>query len=357
QEEDAEYANKKGFSKHKPALPLYSVRDAVNAVKQLEPIDDNTWAEPASQLRFRFRTAGHIIGSGMIEAEILEEEKPLRCLFSGDVGRYDAPLVPDPHEPDPCDVLVVESTYGDRTHPEVSIQDQLKECLESIVERNGQMLVPAFAVGRSQQLVVLLDEVMKANPKLAVPIHLDSPMAVDTTKIYGKYAEESGLEEVDLRSGRSPIYGDNVYLHKKRDESMRLNDLRGPRVIISSSGMMTGGRVLHHLKRLVTDSRNLIVLAGYQAPGTRGWRLQRGEETVRIHGRDIDVGARLSKISGLSAHADSDQLVRWLKDLPAPKRTFIVHGDDGAPQALAKRFEKELGHHCETPELGDSYAL
>lgn len=357
QEEDAAYANKKGFSRHDPALPLYTVQDAMKALDLFEVVDYRDWTEFADGLRFRFRHAGHIIGSGQVDVEARSGGRTIRLLFSGDVGRYDAPLVPDPAAPEACDYLVIESTYGDRKHTEVSIEDQLREHLSSVIASRGTLLVPSFAVGRAQQLIYLLRTIMEADARLDIPIHLDSPMAVNATKIYRRYPEEHGLETVQLRSGSSKIYGRQVFLHRTQEESMRLNELSGPRVIISSSGMMTGGRVLHHLKRLLPHGNNLVLLAGYQAPGTRGWRLQRGEETLRIHGRDIEVRARRSAISGLSAHADADQLVRWVRDLVPPTKTFVVHGDDGASGALARRLESELGFACETPDLGDGYEL
>lgn len=357
QEEDARYANRKGYSKHHPALPLYTVRDAELAIAQIEVLDYGEWHSSAADTRFRFTPAGHIIGSGMIELEARDGGRERRILFSGDVGRFDAPLVPDPTAPPPCDVLVIESTYGDRAHPKTPVEEQLAEALRAIRASGGTMLVPAFAVGRSQQLVYLLHEVMEAEPELRVPIHLDSPMAIDTTRIYRRYPEEHGLEAVRLRSGSSVLFDGNVFLHRTVEESMRLNTLAGPRVIISSSGMMTGGRVLHHLRRLLPDSRNVVVLAGYQAPGTRGWHLKRGDETIRIHGQDVPAGARLMEISGLSAHADADQLLRWVGALPAPDVTFVVHGEKDAARALARRLHEELGFHCETPRHGESFEV
>ncbi len=357
QEEDAAYANKKGFSKHHPALPLYTVPDAERALDQFEVVDYADWMEVGPGLAFRFRHAGHIIGSGQVDVDAREGDQSARLLFSGDVGRYDAPLVPDPQAPEPCDYLIIESTYGDREHAAVSVEEQLREHLATIVRTQGTLLVPSFAVGRAQQLIYLLRKVMEADARLDLPIHLDSPMAINATKIYRRYPEEHGLETVELRSGSSRIYGRHVFLHRTQEESMRLNSLGGPRVIISSSGMMTGGRVLHHLKRLLPQQHNLILLAGYQAPGTRGWRLQRGEPTLRIHGQDVAVHAPFTTISGTSAHADADQLVRWVRDLPPPLATFVVHGDDGASAALAKRFTAELGFHCETPELGAAHEL
>jgi metallo-beta-lactamase family protein len=353
QEEDAEYANKKGFTKHAPALPLYSVEDAVRAVKRFEILEYGAWKEPFRSLRFRFHPAGHIVGSGLVEVEIEEAGAKLRCVFSGDVGRYSAPLVPDPTPPPPCDILVIESTYGDRDHVATPVEDQLAAVLRTIVRTRGTAVFPAFAVGRAQQLIYYLRKIMQADASLSVPIHLDSPMAVDATEIYCRHPEEKGLFEIDFRSGSTPIFGANVFLHRTKDESMRLNSLSGPRAIISSSGMITGGRVLHHLRRFLPDEKNVVVLVGYQAPGTRGWQLEQGAKTLRIHGRDIEVRAQRVAIGGLSAHADASQLVRWVHDLHAPKTTYIVHGDENAPAALKKRLETELGFACVTPGLGD----
>ncbi|MEM8713139.1 MAG: MBL fold metallo-hydrolase, partial [Planctomycetota bacterium] len=270
--------------------------------------------------------------------------------------RYDAPLVPDPTAPEDCDVLVVESTYGDRSHPDVTVEAQLEDILRDGIPRGATILFAAFAVGRSQQLVYLLSQVME-RIGMTVPIHLDSPMAANATKIYRRYPEESGLENVDLRSGTSPIFGSHVYLHRSADESRRLNQLKGPRIIVASSGMMTGGRILHHLKRCLPNENDLVVLGGYQAPGTRGRRLQDGEDTIRIHGKDIPNRAAVARLSGLSAHADADELVRWLGDLAAPKKTFIVHGDDEAREAFGRRLSDELGHRCVAPDHGTVHGL
>ena len=355
QEEDAEYANKKGFSKHKPALPLYTVADAERAIGLVEVVDYSSPQEIGPGLSFSFHHAGHIIGSGMIELELGDD--PVRILLSGDVGRYDAPLVPDPSVPKPCDYLVIESTYGDRRHPESSVEAQLQEHLERITATGGTLLVPSFAVGRAQQLIFLLREVMDAHPTLEMPIHLDSPMAVNATKIYRRYPEEVGLEDIKLQPGSSVLYGKQVFLHRTRDESMRLNRLTGPRVIISSSGMMTGGRILHHLRNHLPDEKSTVVLAGYQAPGTRGWRLERGERELKIHGRAVQVRAHLGRISGLSAHADRDQLLRWVRELPPPRTTFVTHGDPDAAGALASALTEELGFRCAVPEHGEGFEL
>lgn len=356
QEEDAKYANKKGFSKHKPALPLYTRADAERAIKRLVPVSYEEWLELGDGVRTRLHQAGHILGSGHLEMEASHNGAPFRVFFSGDIGRYDAPLVPDPESPSDCDVLVIESTYGDRDHMHSHEEVAFERLLRKAVRSEGTILFPAFAIGRSQQLLYLLRKTMDEHPELEMPIHLDSPMAVEATRIYERLPEESGLEKLALRKGSAPVYGDNVYLHKTSDDSKRIKRLRGPRAIIASSGMMTGGRILHHLKHRLADERNLVVLGGYQAHGTRGWRLERREKFLRIHGEDIPVRARLEKISGLSAHAGREELLRWTGDVIPGAKTFVNHGDDDAADHLALELRRR-GHTTEVPHLGRTYSF
>lgn len=358
QEEDAAYANRKGFSKHHPALPLFTTEDAERVLRQFDRVDFGRWQAVGRGQRFRFHRAGHILGSAFVELECAREgAEPLRIVFSGDVGRYDAPLAVDPSPPPACDVLVIESTYGDRSHPPRPVGEQLEELLREVLEKRGTLLFPSFAVGRTQQLMVLLNDVMRANPELRLPVHLDSPMAIDSTQIYERYPEEPGLESLRMLTSAHDGGGRHFFLHRTVEESMQLNSMGGPRVLISSSGMMTGGRVLHHLRRLLPAPENTIALPGYMAPGTRGWRLEQGEQEIKIHGRFVPVRARIAKLSGLSAHADREGLLRWLADSPAPQRTFVVHGDDGAPEAFAALLERRLKHRCVVPTLGQHFEL
>jgi metallo-beta-lactamase family protein len=356
QEEDAEYANRAGYSRHRPALPLYTAADAQRALERIETLDFGERRDLAT-FRLRFTRAGHLLGSAMAHLELGSGAVRRRLSFTGDLGRPAASLVTDPEPPEPCDVLVIESTYGDRRHPEAPVEAQLEGVLARVVASRGVLLVPAFAVGRSQQLLVHLHAIMRRRGELRVPVHLDSPMAVDTTAIYRRYPEERGLEELEFGPGSSAVFGGHVYLHRTREESMRLNRLEGTRVIIASSGMLTGGRVLHHLRRLLPEPRHCVVLGGYQAPGTRGQRLEAGERTLRIHGVDVPVRAGIASISGLSAHADADQLVDWARPLEPPARTFVVHGEPQAADALARRLESELGFRCAAPGLGEGFEL
>ena len=353
QEEDAAYANRKGFSRHHPALPLFTVDDAVQVMQQFVRKRYGEWFLPIADepaLRCRLHHAGHILGSALVELEFATGASPRRFLFSGDVGRFDAPLVPDPSPPPACDVLVVESTYGDRNHPKGGPEPALAEVVRRTAARGGTLLIPAFAVGRAQQMVYLLRRLMVRGDAPELPIHIDSPMAVDATAIYRRYPEEHGLEEIDFVECGGSLHGNGVFLHCSREDSMRLNTLPGARVILSSSGMLAGGRVLHHLRRLLPEPKHTILLAGYQAEGTRGRFLKQGARFLRMHGQDVPVRAEIAEVPGLSAHADSDELMRWLRGLAAPPRqTFVVHGEPASAEALARRLRSELHFDCTVP--------
>jgi len=246
QERDAEYANKKGYSRHKPALPLYDRDDAHRALRLIQRKSRGNWFCPAEPIWVRFQDAGHLLGSSSVEVEIRDREPPIRLFFSGDVGRYDAPLYHDPAPPESCDYLICESTYGDRDHAEGSALDLLEEHVKAAIERSGVMLVSSFAVGRAQQLIYLLQVLIHDNRIPAMPIVLDSPMSIDATDIYYEHREDHDLSEGMLQKRHSVLRGPNVQLARTVEQSKRLNSLEGPAVIISSSGMMTGGRILHH---------------------------------------------------------------------------------------------------------------
>ena len=276
QEEDARYANRKGFSKHSPALPLYTEADAAAALALFEPLELGDLHQLAGDIGVRFLNAGHILGATHVEVHLPEGDGARSLLFSGDVGRYDVPLHVDPTPPPPADYLVCESTYGDRLHDATPIAEQLAQAVTTTLERRGTILIPAFAVGRSQLVTLVLRDLMRAGTLPEVPIHIDSPMAVDATRIYSRHLDDSELDSEISADGRQTLFPRQVSLHRSVAQSKRLNDMEGPRIIISSSGMLVGGRVLHHLKRLLPDPANLVVLAGYQAAGTRGRSLLEG---------------------------------------------------------------------------------
>lgn len=355
-EEDARYANKKGFSRHKPALPLYDRDDAKKALKQLKKVPIDEWIDLGGGTRARYQPAGHILGSSSIEVRVkLSRFEEGVIVFSGDVGRYDMPLHVDPQPCPPCDVLICESTYGRGPHDTtVPIEEQLRDAVMRAYRRGGTVLIPAFAVGRSQQLTWILRKLMNEGKLPEIPLHIDSPMAVDATEIYSHHMNEHQLDAEVFEDGRSKLFPEKVTLHRSVQQSKTLNDNKEPCIIISASGMLTGGRVIHHLARLVKDQKNVILLAGYQAAGTRGRKLLEGAPTIRVHGRDIPVHAKCMSLSGLSAHAGRDELVRWMTEGGAtPKKVFFTHGEPESSFALANFVEHELHWDTHVPELDE----
>lgn len=361
-EEDARYANKKGFSKHKPALPLYTVADAKKALKQFHKVKHDQWLDLGKGVRARYHGAGHILGSCFIEVRVPsggQKGKEGTIVFSGDIGRYSMPLHLDPEPRPACDVLICESTYGNRTHRSVdSIDEQLLEPVLHTIERKGTVLIPAFAVGRTQQITLILRNLMKSGRLPEVPMHIDSPMAVDATRIYSEHLDEHHLDEEVFEDGRTTLFPDSVDLARSTDQSKRLNQLSGPRIIISASGMLSGGRVLHHVKRLAGDRKNLILLAGYQAPGTRGRDLLEGKPSIRIHGQQISVRAESTSIHGLSAHGDCKELMRWVKSGSGKlRKVYLTHGEPEAAFAFAHDLRRELQVSVRVPELDEEAEL
>ncbi len=349
QEEDAEYANRKGFSKHHPALPLFTTEDAERAIRHMEaqPMRESF---DAAGFDVTLHEAGHILGSTFAEVRNVEQGRSETIVFSGDLGRYDGPMHADPEALPACDTLVMESTYGNRHHAEAPMDEQMAGPMRETLARGGIVLIPAFAVARAQLVLMLLHRMMASGELPRVPVHLDSPMAISVTDIYRRNA---GTELLELK--RSDLFGDWVSFHRTVEQSIALNAMAGPRIIIASSGMMTGGRVLHHLKRLLPDPNNLLVLVGYQAAGTRGRKIAEGAQYVRIHGRDIPVKARMIQIEGLSAHADVDDLERWaLSGAVRPKTLFVVHGEPGSLEALSTRMERH-GLQTYVPELNQEF--
>ncbi|WDI40913.1 MBL fold metallo-hydrolase RNA specificity domain-containing protein [Bremerella sp. P1] len=357
QERDADYFNRKGLSKHKPALPLYDPKDARKAIKQLKAKPREEWHKAVGPIWFRFHDAGHLLGSNMIEVEIRNQDPPLRLLFSGDVGRYNAPLYHDPHEPPRCDFLICESTYGNRDHPEGDVLDDLETTMNEAIERGGVILMASFAVGRAQQLIYLLQVLMHDGRIPKIPIYLDSPMAVDATEIFRDFADDHDLSEGRLSGPDSVLNGANVHMVRSSKESRELNKLKGPAVIIASSGMMTGGRILFHLRQRLPWPQNTLLAGGFMAAGTLGRRIQEGEKTVRIHKKDVPVNAHLASISGLSGHAGQSELLQWVSGLPKPKLVFLTHGEPESASVLSGLMRRRFGFRTLIPRMGESFEL
>ncbi len=349
QEEDAAYANRKGFSKHHPALPLYTEEDAERALERFRRVKFGDALDLGEGASARFTHAGHILGASSVRLEV----DGTSILFSGDLGRYGDLLMRDPADAPAADVLVMESTYGDRLHPDDDPGDELAAVIGRTIARGGSVVIPAFAVGRAQLLLHVIARLKARRAIPDVPVFLNSPMAVDTTELYRRFAKGHRLDEAELRAMAGV-----ATMVRSVEDSKALNRVAYPSVIVSASGMATGGRVLHHLKALGPDPRNTIALVGYQAPGTRGADLLAGKRTLRMHGADHAIRAEVVSISGLSAHGDADDLVRWARSMPRPpRRTFLVHGEADARTALAARLRSELGWTVELPAQGESVEL
>lgn len=348
QEEDADYLNRHNASRHHPALPLYTRLDAVHSLRLLQAHPLHAWFEPLPGWRARFTGAGHILGT----ASVLLEVGGRRILFSGDLGRPDDLIMQAPEPPPAADTVLIESTYGDRIHPPTSLLDELAGALTRLSARGGVAVVPVFAVGRAQTLLHAIAQ-LKAQGRIPahLPVYLDSPMAVNATQLFGEHMGAHRLTRAELEA-----MARGTTLVHTAEESKALARLHGPRVILSASGMATGGRVLHHLALHAGDHRNLIVLTGHQSPGTRGARLAAGEKSIRIHGQDVAIRAEVVQLSSASAHADAGQLMDWIGQMaPAPQQVFIVHGDMEASDALRQRIDHGLGWNAIVPVAGRSY--
>src|SRR5262249_5819029 len=303
--------------------------------------------------------AGHIIGSATVALELGADGERRRLVFSGDLGRRDAPILPDATAIGAADYVVVESTYGDRRHDGESIAGQLEQAIRGAAERGGAIVVPAFAVGRTQELLYHLSALARAGRIPALPTYVDSPMAIDATTIYWTHPEEfdDEMRRRLLRDDSPFRYGD-LHVTRTVEESRAINRIDGPVIIIAASGMATGGRILHHLRVRLPDPRTTVLLVGYQAEGTRGRLLQDGVGTLRMFGEDVPVRARVETVHGLSAHADAEGLVAWLRSAAArPRRVFVVHGEAAAAQALAGRIQGELGWEAVVPAYRDRLSL
>lgn len=331
-EEEAERANRRGYSKHHPALPLYTMADAQAALERLEARPYHQAFPVTGGVGALFRRAGHILGAATTEVAV---DGAVRLVYSGDLGRWDRPLLRDPEPVPEADVLLLESTYGNRLHPGNGAEE-LTRAVREAARRGGVILVPAFTVGRAQELLWLLEHLETRGRIPALPVHLDSPMAIEVNEIYARHAEE-------LDPGARLPGGKRVQLARTPEESKRLNGITGPAIIVSASGMATGGRILHHLSLRLPDPRTTVLLVGFQAAGTRGRSLQDGAREVRMLGHDVPVRARIESIDALSAHADREETLRWLGGFTRPPgETYLVHGEPAAAAGLAEAIKARL---------------
>ncbi len=347
QEEEVRYARRKGYSRHPEPLPLYTGDDARRALKLLQPVPFDQERELFPGVRFRFRRAGHLLGASTLEisAKGSDGERRSWC-FSGDVGRYGVPILKDPEPPlDAPDALLLESTYGDRAHVEQDAADALGRLVEETFARGGVVVVPAFALGRTQEILYHLSALVDQKRLDPSQVFLDSPMAIQATEIYSRAEAEHDEDFAELiRQDNDPLAPDLFERCRTVEQSKTLNSRAEPAVIVAGSGMANGGRVVHHLLHRLGDRRNSVVFAGYQAAGTRGRAMVDGADTVAIHGQTVWVKAQVHQLHGLSAHADREELVRWCQALPGqPRRIFLNHGEDPARKALAAAVAEALG--------------
>ncbi|MEZ4753922.1 MAG: MBL fold metallo-hydrolase [Bdellovibrionota bacterium] len=340
-EEDARWRKEKGKSRHNPPLPLYTLKDAEKSLALMRAVPFHNELELIGGIKATWNRMGHILGAASIHLKIDDA-----CItFSGDIGRYDVPILKDP-EPTSCaDLLLIESTYGDREHSEKSALDKMKQIIDRTAGRGGIVLIPAFAVGRTQLILYYLRELKEQGKIPNIPVIIDSPMATDATSLYKEHPEDYDEEALNLvKEGKTPFTPDKTYFIKDRDESIKLNSIDDPMILISASGMLSGGRILHHLKHRIGSPLNTLVFAGFQPPGGTGDWIKSGASSVRIFGDEYDIRAEIDEITGLSAHGDREDMLKWSKSLDStPAKVAVVHGEPSSAKAFAETLNKEMG--------------
>jgi metallo-beta-lactamase family protein len=359
QEEDAHWANKKGFSKHKPALPLFTARDVEQALHRFESVHYGEQLDLSDSIRVKFKDAGHLLGSSFIDIRTAKGKRRRKIVFCGDLGRPSRALLRDPVQVYDIDYLVLESTYGDRLHNDGSFREEIIKVVHESVERGGVLVIPSFAVGRTQTLLYVLRQLEEKGDIPVLPIYVDSPMALDALEIY-----EHRIKDQNLASRTLTIKGKKIFRPQKlclcdtREQSKAISNVESHAIIIASSGMITGGRILHHLVQRLPEPRNTILFVGYQAEGTRGRALINNEPSVKIHGRNIPVEAKIENLTGLSGHADYDETLAWLMGLNrSPEKIFIVHGEPESSNSLAEKIRSHFGWDVIVPELNEEFEI
>ena len=347
QERDAEFANRKGFSKHTPALPLYTGEEGERALDVFRTLDFDHTIALAPGIELTFQRAGHILGAATATLRV----NGTRIVFSGDLGRSNCPVMRPPDPVREADLLVVESTYGDRRHDTADPEDALAAVVNRTIARQGTVLIPAFAVGRTQIILYYLERLRRTGRIPNVPITMDSPMAIDATEIFRRHRGDHRLDDARC----AEVCG-SARIVRTAEESKRLDEASEPIILISASGMATGGRVLHHLARFASDPRNTLLFAGYQAPGTRGERIVRGDPTIKLHGKIVPIRAEVQSLDMLSAHADGDEIMAWLRQFErAPRMTFVNHGEPAAADCLRIQIRDELHWETHVADQGESW--
>lgn len=356
-EEDARSANRHGYTKHKPALPLFTEEDAYRALAQLQPVGYERPMPAVNGITVEFIDAGHLLGSAFVRMRI-DGDGGKDVLFGGDLGRYDRPVLPDPTTVESAGVLLVESTYGDRTHPPDDDGEALATIVRETIEGGGRVIIPAFAVGRVEEVIYWLKKLEEEQRIPVVPVYLDSPMAVEALRHYNNHSHDL---DPDMQARRGRVSAFTTKRFTAVDSPQLSKDIQAspaPSIIVSASGMAAGGRVLWYLQGALPNPRNTVLFVGYQAAGTRGRRLLEGEDTVKIHGEWVPVAARIERIDSMSAHADANEILRWLGGFRRPPAmTYLVHGEPPAQEALQARIEKELGWPAHVPEYQEQVTI
>ena len=358
QEEEARYARQKGYSRHSPALPLYTVEDAEQSLTLLRPVRIGQTIEVIKGVSLDFGRVGHILGAGSARLSFEVNGQRKTFMDSGDLGRYDRPILKNPDPAGSADWLLLESTYGDRLH-EKNSEIELRDLIKETVAQRSCLIIPAFAIGRTQDLIYTIRKMEDDGEIPAIPVHVDSPMGLEATEIYCRHTEEHDFEMQQLRSkDNCPISSHKMVVHKTPEQSKSINQFKGPMVIISASGMATGGRVLHHLKHRLPNADTTVLFAGYQAEGTRGRSLQDGAKEIKLLGEVVPVRAKIKVFDGFSAHADQGEILRWLGTFKkAPQMTYIVHGEPPAAAALADVIRAQLKWKVEVARHQQKVAL
>lgn len=359
QEEEAEFAFKRGYSKHSKPKPLFDTEDATKVLAMIDAFPFEKSVPLVDNVSVIFHNAGHILGASIVEICLKGKQQEKKIVFSGDLGRQTDPLMLPPTPIKQADILLVESTYGDRINPSEQIERELSQAINTAYAMRGCVIMPAFAVGRTQNLMFYLHQLMTSGKIAEIPIYLDSPMAINVSHLYEKHSRTHKLEVEKIHDDLISIFdAPNIHFCNSPESSRELNDLAGPALIISASGMCTGGRILHHLYHRLPNKKDTILFVGYQAEGTRGRDILDGEPSVRIFGIEVPIKCTVSEVKGLSAHADQAELIQWLSHFESsPKMTFIIHGESAAADTLKNKVKSSLGWNCFVPEYLESFEL
>jgi metallo-beta-lactamase family protein len=357
QEEEAERANRKGYTKHRPAKPLFTEEQAMITLSRLQPVGYERPIPIANGLEVEFIPTGHLLGAAYVRMRRADGTAGT-VIFGGDLGRYNRPILQDPAAGSKADVLLVESTYGDREHLNGDEQDRLAAIINDTAAQQGKLIIPAFAIGRVEEVLYSIKKLEDAKKIRALPVYVDSPMALEALKFYQRHAGELD-NDIAVRRGEVSAFCTARFTPvASAQESRAVTERGGPAIIVSASGMATGGRVLHHLASGLPDARNTVLFVGFQAAGTRGRQLIEGSHEVKIHGQFVPVAARIEKLNGMSAHADASEIVRWLRTFPGPPAvTYLVHGEPSAQDTLKTRLDRELAWNVQIPRHGDRVPL